>query len=143
MRGCNGGRNRPGRRCDHGYTLPSHVPCFPPCSCPDKPLRIRIAWLPGSTCADLPVLPPESLCGLVVQTGGLAEHAVNPGQDVAQSLSLHLGKMEAEAHLGFALIWVCHADGLYTWGHKNEHTLSAYTVTKTDFFCCQELLVLM
>lgn len=78
--------------------------CFPPCFCPDKPLRTRIAWLPGSTFADLPELHPSPSVVLAVQIGVLAKHAVNPGQDPAQSLSLHLGKMETELYLGFVLI---------------------------------------
>ena len=114
--------------------------CFPPCSCPDKPLRIRIAWLPGSPCADLPVLHLGPSVVLAVQTGGLAEHAVNPGQDAAQSFSLHLGKMEAEVYLGFTLIQIWHTDGLCTRGRKNGHTLGAYAVTNTDFLASKTSL---
>ena len=106
--------------------------CFPPCSWPDKPLGIRIAWLPGSPCADLPVLHLGPSVVLAVQTGGLAEHAVNPGQD--------LGKMEAEVYLGFALIQIWHTDGLCTRGHKNGHTLGAYAVTNTDFLASKTSL---
>lgn len=105
-----------------------------PCSCPDKPLKTRRVWLPGSTSADLPVHYRSPSVALMVRTGGPAEHAVNPSQDAAQSLSLHLGKMEAEVYLGFALIWVWHSDGLCTWGRRNGHTLGAHTVTYTDFF---------
>lgn len=134
MRGCSRARICPGPRCNHGHPVPSHRLHFPLCSRPDKPLRIRIAWLPGSNCADLPVLHLSPSVVLVVQTGGLADQAVNPGQDAAQSLSLYLGKMEAEVYPGFALIRIWHIGRLCTGGHKNGHTLGAYTVTNTDFF---------
>lgn len=53
--------------------------CFPPCSCLDKLLRIRIC-LAGFTCADLLVLQLSPSVVPAGQAGSLAEHGSSPGQ---------------------------------------------------------------